>query len=158
MVLWCEGAFIGLAVRPVRVTGYGVTADCQEPPWSFPALRFVPPANGISRSTPTVFRKAFEAPAIYGLGDPRDGRIRYVGQANRPGHRYAQHWRCTESFKIGSLGARKKRWLFELGGEGLCPGLAILENCTPERLNERERHWISVYRLADEADLNVHFS
>src|SRR5437763_1735964 len=61
--------------------------------------------------------------AIYALVDPRDGMLRYIGKANDPVRRLAQH--------IGAVRWRIRRtrcaaWVRKLDGFGLTPTMRVL--------------------------------
>lgn len=64
--------------------------------------------------------------AVYGLVDPRDGTVRYVGASMHPEKRYAQH--------IAGHGATLERseWLAELRAAGLRPDLRIFAEPTDD--------------------------
>ena len=75
---------------------------------------------------------------IYGLFDPRDGAIRYVGKTVNPKARNKYHH--TPS----SIGENKHRslWIQELRSIGLRANFKVLEECTDENWRDRERYWI----------------
>jgi hypothetical protein len=78
---------------------------------------------------------------IYGLIDPRDDEIRYVGKANDPDKRYIDH------FKPYSLKKKtyKNNWLKCLRDLELKPILIILEQVSIEDWIIKEREWISYF-------------
>jgi hypothetical protein len=84
---------------------------------------------------------------IYGLVDPRSGTVRYVGQARDPVARLAEH--------LESSSRRVGEWLAELAGEGLVPGVRVLEVVSEEVVMEREQAWISGLNETGPGLLNV---
>ena len=77
---------------------------------------------------------------IYGLKDPRDGKLGYVGKSNWPRYRLLEH--------LDELGVNpgKTRWLDELKAKGLKPEIIIIEKVSLETWKERERYWIKHYK------------
>lgn len=86
-----------------------------------------------------VRRRYLERSVIYSLSDPRDGAVRYVGQTTRPDTRKAQHEKNTYQGNPA-----KSRWCDELLRLGLRPLFAVIEECEPALLNDRERYWSQV--------------
>lgn len=80
---------------------------------------------------------------IYGLTDPRDGRVRYIGQTKlRLEVRLRVHLRNA---RLGKGGGRALReWLAGLLAEGLEPIVLPLEEVEPARALEVEAGYISV--------------
>lgn len=76
---------------------------------------------------------------IYGLADPRDGLIKYIGKSFDPKHRLSDH-QCSTKQERGYL---LQRWLREIA---FAPVLTILEECT-NNWRVRERFWIAKLRL-----------
>ena len=76
---------------------------------------------------------------IYGLKDPRDGLVYYVGKSNNPDARLAQHLEKRQN-------KRKVAWLDALEAEGLTPELVILETVERKDWKEQERYWIALGR------------
>lgn len=83
--------------------------------------------------------------AIYGLVDPRDDIVRYVGQSVSPYARCGQHISNAKS----TLGYAKKNkrdlWIEELLSLHLRPQLRILEEVEPVMADLAERRWIGKY-------------
>lgn len=77
---------------------------------------------------------------IYGLKDPRDDNIYYVGKSTRPKRRLEQH--------LVNMSTNKNRvsWLEDLQTAGLEPQLTILEKSNDENWQEAERRWIAIGR------------
>ena len=73
---------------------------------------------------------------IYGLKDPRDGLIYYVGKSNHPKMRLEQHL-------IESINDSKMLWIGDLLSNGYEPELVILEEVSRQYWREAERQWIS---------------
>lgn len=87
---------------------------------------------------------------IYILIDPRNGEVRYIGQAKVPGLRYRQH--CTSPEHRGQLSAV---WLRRLVVLGLQPQLRVLERAVPvAEAHARECYWITYYRDREHDVLN----
>jgi len=73
---------------------------------------------------------------IYGLKDPRDGTIRYIGRSVQPERRYQEHL----SDRTNRL---KASWIDDLRGEELEPTLEILEEVGEEQVaSVIEARWI----------------
>lgn len=81
---------------------------------------------------------------IYGLRDPRDGAIRYVGQSSRGLLRPRQHFYQA---KHGERGF-KSNWIRSLDSLGLKYEIVVLEQTALELLDEREIWWIAQGRIA----------
>lgn len=80
---------------------------------------------------------------VYGLIDPRNQQLRYVGLTTRDiSRRMEQHLRNNPTGK-----SHKNSWVRGLKAAGLSPEVEILERCTSwEDLQESERFWIQYYR------------
>lgn len=80
---------------------------------------------------------------IYGLHDPRDGALRYVGKTRHSlSVRLAQHMTPKEL----SLKHRRAIWLRCLKAQGLKPEARVIELATADTWEARERHWIAFHR------------
>lgn len=78
--------------------------------------------------------------AIYGLTDPRDEKIRYIGISNNVMRRYTEHTRIID------VCTPKGAWIIELYGLNLYPYLTILGVAEDEsRAREKEKHFIERY-------------
>ena len=76
---------------------------------------------------------------IYGLRDPRDGKIKYVGQTRNPRARYAGHVGIPAGRGLNA----KEQWIKDLRDLGTRPELVILE--CPDvgvETSRAERKWI----------------
>lgn len=76
---------------------------------------------------------------IYGLVDPRDRKLRYIGKAHDPHRRYIQHLSVARHAKRRTY---RDNWILKLLTLGLKPGLEILEECDEGTWEESERFWI----------------
>lgn len=74
---------------------------------------------------------------VYGLRDPRDQRIRYVGQTVKKKARRRSHE--LNHFQ-GNI--EKCNWVRELRSAGVYPEMVDLEICAWSELLEREHYWI----------------
>jgi len=72
---------------------------------------------------------------IYGLQDPRDGVIHYIGQTSDLQGRFKAHLQREQN-------AQKGAWLADLQANGLVPEMVVLEQSTPENWPAAERTWI----------------
>jgi GIY-YIG catalytic domain/NUMOD3 motif len=79
---------------------------------------------------------------IYGLIDPRTDLVRYVGKANVPQKRLAQH---TSKARNGER-SYKAHWIRELISLNLLPTFLILEKCAYEGWQAREIFWIARFK------------
>lgn len=83
---------------------------------------------------------------IYGLFDPRNGKLRYIGQTiQNPKRREWQHSNKREM----TYNHRKANWTKQLLSQNYKPEMFILEevtNCTHEVLNDLEQWYISYWR------------
>lgn len=86
---------------------------------------------------------------IYGLLDPRDGLLRYVGQTIQP-----LKLRLLDHCK-GNYPCRKTSWVKSLKKLGLRPRIVPLESeIHPSLLNESEAAWIAIARATGATLLN----
>jgi len=77
---------------------------------------------------------------IYGLFDPRNLELRYIGRTKHPTYiRISQH--VHEAKKNNTT--HKDRWVNQLLLEGLRPSVEILEECTEDNWSEIEQVWIA---------------
>jgi len=73
---------------------------------------------------------------IYGLKDPRDGQIKYIGKTNKPEQRLRGH--------LADKGySAKTMWLDHLRAEGLDPELVVLDDVPVATWRRAEQHWIN---------------
>ena len=82
--------------------------------------------------------------SIYSLIDPRDNKIKYIGQTRfKISKRYSEHLRnstyaATNNYKV-------YRWINDLKSENLLPRIELIENVDFADLDKREMYWISIY-------------
>ncbi len=81
-----------------------------------------------------------EATFIYGLFDPRNYRLRYIGKANNPKARLSSHIHWARTSKRNQ---HNYNWIKQLLREGLRPELEILEEVPIDKWEEAESAWIS---------------
>lgn len=87
---------------------------------------------------------------VYGLIDPRNGQIRYVGKSTSGSRRPFQH---GQPYSL-KLPGHKTNWLRQLAAEGLRPEVVILDD-SPTSLDAAEQFWIAYFRFVG-ADLTNH--
>ena len=85
---------------------------------------------------------------IYGLVDPRDGHIRYVGKSDDPEKRLTLHL-------IERRKSHKFNWIRLLKNMGLTPALIILAKVAKSGWQSSERFQIAFFRNRGMADLNA---
>lgn len=76
---------------------------------------------------------------IYGLQDPIDKRIKYVGKSNDPDRRLLQHIGTSED-------TAKGRWIQSLRAMGKQPSVVILASCEDDQVFYHENWWILMGR------------
>lgn len=76
---------------------------------------------------------------IYGLWDPRNYQLRYIGKSVNPEHRFRGH---LDDAKYTNNKSYKCSWIRQLLSEGLIPSMEILEECTDDNWQEAEIAWI----------------
>lgn len=82
---------------------------------------------------------------VYGLSDPRTGKLRYVGVTFRGRRRLNEH---LSRAVTGRGRTHRDCWLRSLLRLGLRPVLSVLEAGSGEGWQERERYWIALHRPA----------
>jgi len=78
---------------------------------------------------------------VYGLADPRDAHVKYVGQTYSLWARESQH--ITHATGKAGRRSAKDNWIRELDKEGLRPVMLILEVCNNKNGKETEQKWIT---------------
>lgn len=91
--------------------------------------------------------KPDEKAEIYGLFDPRDGALRYIGKANDSGKRFKGHLRDARRRNTPVYS-----WIKKLQSEGLLPTMTVLE--VADDWEEAERRLIALHRKTSKL-LNV---
>jgi len=85
---------------------------------------------------------------IYGLVDPRDKRVRYVGKSLSPTKRLEVH--LKDKCNLG-----KALWIEELQKHKLKPEIIILDKGDEHDWQSRERFWIAEYRRKEPELTNI---
>jgi DNA-binding transcriptional regulator YiaG len=90
-----------------------------------------------------------EEVAIYGVFDPRDGIIRYVGQTKRfpLTRRLGAHCSVAKSMRGNQFASHLARWLVSLVDDGVRPEITILEMTTGDQALYRERFWVEHFMI-----------
>lgn len=78
---------------------------------------------------------------IYALIDPNTKAFRYIGRSVSPKARLYSHLSKCEEGKTHC-----HRWIKSLKRKGQQPIMEVIEQATPKNYQEREAHWIRVYR------------
>lgn len=79
---------------------------------------------------------------IYGLVDPRDGELRYIGKTvQQLEHRLQGHMLLADRRDQYS-----RNWLYGLKQLGMKPDIFAIEHCAGEAWREAEMHWIAYFR------------
>jgi hypothetical protein len=78
---------------------------------------------------------------IYGLCDPRNGELRYVGVATNPKNRLSSHLSIRHNDKT-----YRANWLRSLRAAGAAPEQFEIERVSDDDWSECERFWIAYFR------------
>ncbi len=78
---------------------------------------------------------------IYGLKDPRDSQIKYIGKTVDIDRRIKEHNQIHRNKK-----SKKNSWITHLIRNGMQPIMEVLEECEESRWIEREKYWIRYYK------------
>lgn len=73
---------------------------------------------------------------VYGLQDPFDGCIKYVGQTQNPKQRFDMH------MSIRRENLEKEKWIQDLKNKCEKPCMVVLEECSVDNLIKREEYWV----------------
>lgn len=77
---------------------------------------------------------------IYSLNDPNTNEVKYVGKTVSPlSKRLSSHYRDKSH-------SYKTHWICSLKDENLKPIIKLIEICSEDNWEEREKYWISYYR------------
>jgi predicted GIY-YIG superfamily endonuclease len=88
---------------------------------------------------------------IYGLFDPRDGQLHYIGRTNDMERRLKQH--CK-----GDSNIRKIAWLKELDRKWLVPLMREIDTAkTLEEIIDLEKFYIYYFRMLGAYLINGHY-
>lgn len=79
---------------------------------------------------------------IYGLVDPSDNRIRYIGKSNNPQKRLYEH----HQIKRLKTHTHKNNWIKSLLKLNLKCKIVVLEECDESNWQEREKFYIKKYK------------
>lgn len=81
---------------------------------------------------------------IYGLFDPRDNKLRYVGLSVNPSRRYREH---TNISKIEKGSGYSRNWILSLLNVKMKPFMKIIEVCDDLDVGiKREVYWIRFFK------------
>ncbi len=81
--------------------------------------------------------------SIYGLKDPRNGEIFYIGMSTDP---YRRYWEHIAMFERNTA---KNTYILDMIAEGFKPELFIIEaDLSIGKAYDREVHWIRYYASA----------
>ncbi len=84
-----------------------------------------------------------KVPVIYALIDPLTNDVRYIGKThNELYKRLSGHYKDKRK-------TYKTHWIASLKDKGLKPSIIIIEECTLENWEKREKYWIDYYRKLD---------
>ena len=86
---------------------------------------------------------------IYGLEDPLNGKIFYVGKSDNPKRRLTQH------LNVGKSRTKKAKVIKALKRNNLKPRLVILETVQKTRWEGAEKKWIKELRRSGHPLTNV---
>lgn len=78
---------------------------------------------------------------IYGLTDPRNGQIRYIGRTANPETRLREHIVASQA------GVLRNDWIKELRRAGEIPGMCILETVPESEVAETEKFYIGYFKM-----------
>lgn len=87
---------------------------------------------------------------IYGLKDPRDDQIHYIGKADDVQKRLVTHLKDRKN------NAGRVAWIDELRAAGQEPGIVVLEESIQDEWREAEIYWIAKGRELGWPLLNIH--
>lgn len=82
---------------------------------------------------------------IYGLIDPRNGQLRYVGQSIRGLRRPVEHWKNKRHREAKD---HCHTWVRSVLRDGFVPEVEIIQECSSfAELDEAEDFWIAYFRF-----------
>lgn len=94
-------------------------------------------------------------PFIYGLVDPRDGRVRYVGKSVRSTYTVlGRHIDGSLLSHMEGYNTPKCVWIRELHELDLVPTVQVITETSWERINADEAYWIKEYQARYDDLLN----
>lgn len=86
--------------------------------------------------------KICELAYIYGLVDPRNDKIRYIGKAVNPKSRLRGHIYESKDLEVTNY---RIKWIRKLTSLGLKPKMIILKVCSSEDFEKYETEYIKLY-------------
>jgi NUMOD3 motif len=86
---------------------------------------------------------AFPPCCIYGLVDPRTGKLRYIGKTTCGSERLRVH---VYGARSGRERTHTSHWIRQLLASGLCPRAIVLQELPAEELCAAEVRWIAAAR------------
>lgn len=78
---------------------------------------------------------------IYGLVDPRNNQVRYIGKANNPKNRYKNHYNSARD-----KNTHKRNWISNIRKDGLRPELIIIDEVKKVEWQYWESFYISLFK------------
>ena len=78
---------------------------------------------------------------IYGLVDPRNNKVKYIGWTINTKNRYKKH---LSPYRL-KKNSHKNNWIKQLLSLGLSPVMKIIEMVSDDEKFDREKYWISFY-------------
>ncbi len=91
---------------------------------------------------------------VYGLFDPRTGKLRYVGKSTFGVKRIRRHW-AASTLENPRNRCRTKNWCLSLLAQGLEPQGQVLEVCSSvAEVADAEVFWIGYFRMIGACLLN----
>ena len=82
---------------------------------------------------------------IYGLVDPRNGQLRYVGKSCKGLYRPKSHW-TPSSLRIQPF-TPKNNWIKQVLADNALPSVIVIQEFPDSSvLSDAERHWIRYFR------------
>lgn len=88
----------------------------------------------------TVIGKAEPTTFIYGLIDPTQNTLRYIGKSNKPKYRFNEHLKDTKA------ATHKTRWIRAMQKSGVPPQMIILEEVPKSEWQDAEVWWIAYFK------------
>ena len=89
---------------------------------------------------------------IYGLIDPRNNELRYIGKTVNLKDRLYKHLNAAKTLTTDN---HKNAWIRGLLNRDLKPIMKILAECTGDNWQDVERNWIAKYKKNNAKLLNI---
>lgn len=90
---------------------------------------------------------------IYGLVDPNNGMVRYIGASKMPYQRLLGH--CCLGLDDWQRDTLKGEWIYELKIKGQRPFICLLDLCSIDMVDELESKYYDIYNIGENL-LNTH--